>query len=242
MIAAAAGAGRRARAAAPRRSRPASPSTCPTSASRRAGRRRTFLAEQAREHGVWVGGSCPEIPRRRAGRRPAAVQQLRARRSRRHGAPLPQDPPVHLRRRGEALPRRRPSSSPSTIEGLRVSLFVCYDLRFADEFWQLARDTDVYLVPANWPAKRRLHWQALLQARAIENQAYVVGVNRVGDGRRPRLQRRQPHRRPARRAAGHRRAHRDASCSPTSPPPTSPRPATTSASSRTAADAVRSGG
>jgi len=66
------------------------------------------------------------------------------------------------------------------VDGLRVSLFVCYDLRFADEFWQLAPDTDVYLVPANWPARRREHWIALLRARAIENQAYVVGVNRVG--------------------------------------------------------------
>jgi predicted amidohydrolase len=37
-------------------------------------------------------------------------------------------------------------------------------------------------MPANWPEKRRLHWTALLQARAIENQAYVVGVNRVGEG------------------------------------------------------------
>jgi omega-amidase len=37
-------------------------------------------------------------------------------------------------------------------------------------------------VPANWPEKRRAHWIALLQARAIENQAYVVGVNRVGEG------------------------------------------------------------
>ena len=62
------------------------------------------------------------------------------------------------------------------------SLFVCYDLRFADEFWALAADTDAYLVVANWPAKRRLHWQTLLRARAIENQAYVVGVNRVGSG------------------------------------------------------------
>ena len=49
-------------------------------------------------------------------------------------------------------------------------------------FWQLAPETDVYLVPANWPAPRRLHWQTLLQARAIENQAYVVGCNRVGLG------------------------------------------------------------
>ena len=68
------------------------------------------------------------------------------------------------------------------VDGLRVTLFVCYDLRFADEFWQLANDTDVYLVPANWPEARRLPWMALLQARAIENMAFVVGCNRVGNG------------------------------------------------------------
>jgi predicted amidohydrolase len=66
------------------------------------------------------------------------------------------------------------------VEDLRVSVFVCYDLRFADEFWALAHDTDLYVVPANWPAPRHEHWRALLQARAIENQAYVLGVNRVG--------------------------------------------------------------
>jgi predicted amidohydrolase len=66
------------------------------------------------------------------------------------------------------------------IRGVRVSLFVCYDLRFADEFWALARDTDLYVVPANWPQPRHEHWRALLRARAIENQAYVLGVNRVG--------------------------------------------------------------
>lgn len=66
------------------------------------------------------------------------------------------------------------------IEGLRVTFFVCYDLRFADEFWALAADTDLYVVPANWPEPRREHWRTLLRARAIENQAYVLGVNRVG--------------------------------------------------------------
>lgn len=66
------------------------------------------------------------------------------------------------------------------VDGVRVSLFVCYDLRFADEFWALARDTDLYVVVANWPATRQEHWRALLRARAIENQAYVLGVNRVG--------------------------------------------------------------
>jgi predicted amidohydrolase len=66
------------------------------------------------------------------------------------------------------------------VEGLRVTVFVCYDLRFADEFWALARDTDLYVVPANWPEPRREHWRALLRARAIENQAYVMGINRIG--------------------------------------------------------------
>jgi predicted amidohydrolase len=65
---------------------------------------------------------------------------------------------------------------------LRVTPFVCYDLRFADLFWDAAPATDAYLVVANWPEARRHHWRALATARAIENQAYVVAVNRVGDG------------------------------------------------------------
>ena len=68
------------------------------------------------------------------------------------------------------------------VEDLRVSVFICYDLRFADEFWAVAADTDLYLVVANWPEPRREHWQALLRARAIENQAYLLGCNRVGTG------------------------------------------------------------
>ena len=65
---------------------------------------------------------------------------------------------------------------------VRGAFFVCYDLRFADEFWGLAPATDVYVVVANWPAARAAHWRALLVARAIENQAWVVGCNRVGEG------------------------------------------------------------
>ncbi len=68
------------------------------------------------------------------------------------------------------------------IEGVRTSVFVCYDLRFADDFWRLALDTDAYVVVANWPAARTAHWRALLVARAIENQAWVIGANRVGVG------------------------------------------------------------
>jgi predicted amidohydrolase len=68
------------------------------------------------------------------------------------------------------------------IDGVRVTPFVCYDLRFGDRWWARADETDCYLVVASWPAARRAHWRTLLTARAIENQAYVVGVNRVGIG------------------------------------------------------------
>ena len=69
---------------------------------------------------------------------------------------------------------------PIVINGVRITPFICYDLRFTDLFWNAAATTDLYLVPANWPAVRREHWMTLLRARAIENQAYVCGVNRVG--------------------------------------------------------------
>lgn len=62
------------------------------------------------------------------------------------------------------------------------SPFVCYDLRFPELFRQAAaaRRPELFVVIANWPEKRLQHWVRLLQARAIENQAYVLGVNRVG--------------------------------------------------------------
>lgn len=63
--------------------------------------------------------------------------------------------------------------------GWRILPMVCYDLRFP--VWSRNRnDYDLALYVANWPAPRSLHWQALLVARAIENQAYVAGCNRVG--------------------------------------------------------------
>lgn len=62
----------------------------------------------------------------------------------------------------------------------RIALFICYDLRFP--VWNRnSNDYDLAIYVANWPAKRSAHWKALLKARAIENQAYVVAVNRVGE-------------------------------------------------------------
>lgn len=70
----------------------------------------------------------------------------------------------------------------SSGESLRCTTLICYDLRFAPLFWAHAPHTDLFIVVANWPATRREHWLTLLRARAIENQAYVAGVNRIGLG------------------------------------------------------------
>ena len=67
------------------------------------------------------------------------------------------------------------------VHGVRIALFICYDLRFPELFRAVAPDVDAMLIIANWPAGRRPHWDALLPARAIENQCYVLGVNRLGD-------------------------------------------------------------
>jgi omega-amidase len=62
-----------------------------------------------------------------------------------------------------------------------VAPMICYDLRFPERFREAVRQgAEVLVVIANWPSARAEHWTALLAARAIENQAYVVGVNRVG--------------------------------------------------------------
>ncbi|MHC1762762.1 MAG: carbon-nitrogen family hydrolase [Verrucomicrobiia bacterium] len=66
-------------------------------------------------------------------------------------------------------------------QGCRVVPFVCYDLRFPELFRAaVKRGAQLFAVIANWPARRVDHWLTLLRARAIENQAYVVGVNRCG--------------------------------------------------------------
>ncbi len=59
-------------------------------------------------------------------------------------------------------------------------LFICYDLRFPEVFQLVSGQADILLVIANWPASRSDQWTALLKARAIENQSYIVGVNCVG--------------------------------------------------------------
>ncbi|MFN7965122.1 MAG: carbon-nitrogen family hydrolase [Acidobacteriota bacterium] len=138
-----------------------------------------FLLRTAQEHRIWICGSIPE-------------------RSPRSGDPRPSNTLVLAAPNGEARRYRKlhpftfggehqhyaPGDEQLTVEisGVRCTFYICYDLRFANEFWSTARLTDLFIVPANWPAPRREHWLTLLSARAIENQAYVCGVNRVGEG------------------------------------------------------------
>lgn len=70
--------------------------------------------------------------------------------------------------------------------GWKLQLQICYDLRFPEISRNKLNSNhlplyDVLMYVANWPEKRKLHWQTLLTARAIENQSYVIGVNRIGE-------------------------------------------------------------
>jgi predicted amidohydrolase len=136
-----------------------------------------FLVEQAAAHRVWVCGSLPERP---AGQALPSNQLVLAGPD---GA-VHRYAKIHPFSYAHEQDHYRAGTEHVTVdvEGVRVTVFVCYDLRFADEFWTCAYDTDCYVVVANWPEARREHWRTLLRARAIENQAYVVGVNRVGQG------------------------------------------------------------
>lgn len=135
----------------------------------------TWMQRQAADHGAWVAGS---LPIRDAGHdRPTnsllvvGADGIQARYDK-----------LHPFSYGGEHEHFRPGTDDVTVtlDGVRWHLSVCYDLRFADQYWRVAPEVDAYLVVANWPAARRAHWQSLLPARAIENQAFVVAANRVG--------------------------------------------------------------
>ncbi len=139
-----------------------------------------WLAEAARRHGVWVlaGLAVPgEARPRNEARLVDPEGQLRAAYHKVH--------PFTLAREHEHF-EAGGALATVEVEGVRVTPLVCYDLRFPELFRAAAARTDLFVVVANWPEARRAHWRALLHARAIENQAYVLGVNRVGEGDRLR--------------------------------------------------------
>ena len=137
----------------------------------------SFLVEQATRRGLWVCGSAPEV--QPGDELPSNTLILAA-----PDGAVTRYHKIHPFSYGGEHEKYAAGDARVTVEveGVRCSLFVCYDLRFADEFWAVAADTDCYVVAANWPAARRDHWRTLLRARAIENQAFVIGVNRIGSG------------------------------------------------------------
>lgn len=68
------------------------------------------------------------------------------------------------------------------IKEFQITPFICYDLRFPEIFQIASKESQIITVAASWPKSREQHWITLLKARAIENQCYIIGINRVGLG------------------------------------------------------------
>ena len=66
------------------------------------------------------------------------------------------------------------------LNGWKICPMICYDLRFPVWMRNVDNEYDLMVIVANWPERRALHWRTLIPARAVENQAYVIAVNRVG--------------------------------------------------------------
>ncbi|MEE9392251.1 MAG: nitrilase-related carbon-nitrogen hydrolase [Planctomycetota bacterium] len=136
---------------------------------------REFLSSTAKAAGVWLiaGLAAAQKPRPKNIALvidPSGAEQLRYEKI--HPFSLAGEPEHYDAGR---------SVSTIEIKGLRVTPFVCYDLRFPEIFRFAADDTDLFVVIANWPERRSEAWMTLLRSRAIENQAYVLGVNRIGE-------------------------------------------------------------
>lgn len=68
------------------------------------------------------------------------------------------------------------------IDNINISTFICYDLRFPEIFQAASKRAQLITVAASWPKERIQHWHVLLRARAIENQCFIAGINRCGEG------------------------------------------------------------
>ncbi len=135
-----------------------------------------FLARLAREYGCHVMGGV--VSPREAGK--ARNESVTFSPEGRLEARYVKLQPFNLGGEGQChLPGKEIVTFP--WEGFTVAPLVCYDLRFPEHFRTAVRQgANLMVVIASWPVKRYHHWLTLLQARAIENLAYVIGVNRTG--------------------------------------------------------------
>jgi omega-amidase len=135
-----------------------------------------FLAQLAQEFGVFmIGGIVASAPDSRGYNQALVIGP--------DGAPLARYSKMQPFSLGGEAKNYMAGVQPVFFpwQDLKVSPFICYDLRFPEVFRSAVRGgAQMFTVIANWPHMRIHHWVTLLQARAIENQAYVAGVNRCG--------------------------------------------------------------
>jgi predicted amidohydrolase len=135
-----------------------------------------FLAQTAREHRIFVTGGVVTRGADARGRNQSLTFDP-------DGQEIARYSKIHPFTFGTEAAHYSAGESPVmfSCSEFRVAPFVCYDLRFPEVFRNaVRRGAQLYTVIASWPQSRIEHWIALLRARAIENQAYVVGVNRCG--------------------------------------------------------------
>jgi len=135
---------------------------------------RDTLAELARRHGVWLLGGYAEPGEERPHNAcslmtPDGSEALHYRKIH----------PFSLAGEGDHYEAGTRMVT-ADVEGARVTPTICYDLRFPEIYRATAVDTDLFVVIASWPDRRSDAWRTLLAARAIDCQAWVLGVNRVG--------------------------------------------------------------
>jgi len=140
-----------------------------------------FLGELARKHGIWfAGGSVAAQTRKGIANRAQIIDRsghLAATYDKAHLVPMLDEDKYLVA--GDAC-------CVYAIEDLTFGLAVCYDLRFCEFLRKLAvQGAQALIISAEWPLVRLNHWQALLQARAIENQCYVLAANNTAMGDAP---------------------------------------------------------
>lgn len=135
-----------------------------------------FIREIAKDFGVVVVGGIVTTGKDGKGLNEALVASPR-------GETLARYTKIHPFSLGGELEHYNRGTKIESFEwnGMKVVPFICYDLRFPEIFRAAVRQgAEMFVLIANWPNKREMHWVRLLEARAIENLAYVVGVNRTG--------------------------------------------------------------
>jgi omega-amidase len=135
-----------------------------------------FLRDTAREFGVWLVGGVAGVDQEGRARNQLIVFSPEGAEVKRYAKMQPFTP-------GKEAQHYIAGDSVMTFRAgeILVAPFICYDLRFPELFRMAAwQKPGLFVVIANWPEARIAHWVKLLQARAIENQAYVIGVNRCG--------------------------------------------------------------